>query len=310
MQSRLNEVNHAAALWYESSNYILPLLAESLKLLSVISLSSIRGSVPAGQPMLAFSENFPGGIQLPEFTRFIQEWLNIMTKRKPELIVALDLDSGGAAGELTARLGSEVGWVKVGKQLFTREGPGLIRDLREEYGKKVFLDLKFHDIPNTAAQATRSAAAIGADMVNVHASGGLPMLRAAAEAAKESGVVLVAVTVLTSLNADDLRRTGIEADPAEQVLRLARLSVEAGVAGAVCSPQEITLLRSAINDDFLLVTPGIRPASASGDDQKRIMSPAQAARAGADYIVVGRPVTAAVDPRAAAAAVLAELHPG
>lgn len=231
-----------------------------------------------------------------------------MTKRKTELIVALDLDSGVAACDLTARLGSAAGWVKVGKQLFTREGPDLIRVLREEYGKKVFLDLKFHDIPNTAAQAVRAAAAIGADMVNVHAAGGGEMLEAAAQAARDSGIILVAVTVLTSLNAEELRRTGVESEPGEQVLRLARLSAEAGVSGVVCSPREIALLRSEIGEDFLLVTPGIRPRTVVGDDQKRVMTPAQAARAGADYAVIGRPITGAVDPEEAAASILVDLQ--
>jgi len=232
-----------------------------------------------------------------------------MTPKKPSqtrLIVALDVDSLEAAGDLVRRIGPAVGWYKVGKQLFTRHGPAAVRLLKDQ-GKQVFLDLKFHDIPNTVAQAVRSAAAIGADLTNVHAGGGPGMLRAAAQAAREAGVLLTAVTVLTSLDRQELAAVGLDLEPAEQVLRLARLAQACGVPGVVCSPLEVKLIREACGPDFVLVVPGIRPAGAGSDDQKRIMTPGQAAAAGTDFIVVGRPITAATDPAAAAGAVLAEL---
>jgi orotidine-5'-phosphate decarboxylase len=226
---------------------------------------------------------------------------------KTRLIVALDVDGLDAATDLVRRIGPAVEWYKVGKQLFTRHGPAAIRPLKEA-GKRVFLDLKFHDIPNTVAQAVRSAAAIGADLTNVHAAGGPQMLRDAAGAARESGLLLAAVTVLTSLGPDDLAATGINAGPAAQVVRLALLARDCGVPGVVCSPLEVPLVRQACGAEFMLVVPGIRPTGADSGDQKRTMTPRQAAAAGADFIVVGRPVTAAPDPAAAAAAILAELE--
>jgi orotidine-5'-phosphate decarboxylase len=224
-----------------------------------------------------------------------------------ELIIALDFNCRRDAMALVDAAGDRVQWYKIGKQLFTREGPEIVKALKDR-GKQVFLDLKFHDIPNTTAQAVRSAAAIGADMTNVHASGGAAMLRAAAEAASESGVLLLAVTVLTSMNAEELTGIGIADAPAAQVQRLACLAQSAGVPGVVCSALEIDLLRQVCGPDFVLVVPGIRPAGADLNDQKRVMTPGEAARAGADYIVVGRPVTAAEDPRAAANAILEELQ--
>jgi len=222
------------------------------------------------------------------------------------LISALDVPEMETALAMVDKFGEEVQWYKVGKQIFTKFGPEIVRSLKSR-GKKVFLDLKFHDIPNTVAQAIRSAASIGADIVNVHASGGPAMLTAAAQAARETGVTVIAVTVLTSLDENELRAIGLQATPAEQVVRLAKLTKDCGLAGVVCSPKEITLVREACGRDFLTVVPGIRPAGAAAGDQKRIMTPAEAAKAGADYIVVGRPILQADDPQGAARAVNAEL---
>ncbi len=222
------------------------------------------------------------------------------------LIAALDVASKEEAWSIVERIGAEVTWYKVGKQLFTRFGPEMVTGLKKR-GKKVFLDLKFHDIPNTVAQAIRSGAAIGADIINVHASGGPAMLRAAAAAARETGATVIAVTVLTSLDAAELSAIGIAASPAEQVLRLTRLTQEAGLQGVVCSAQEITLIKGICGPDFLTVVPGIRPAGAAHADQKRVMSPGEAALAGASHIVVGRPILAASDPAQAARAINLEL---
>lgn len=222
------------------------------------------------------------------------------------LISALDVPEMETALTMVDKFGEEVQWYKVGKQIFTKFGPEIVRSLKSR-GKKVFLDLKFHDIPNTVAQAIRSAASLGADIVNVHASGGPAMLTAAAQAARETGVTVIAVTVLTSLDENELRAIGLQATPAEQVVRLAKLTKDCGLAGVVCSPKEITLVREACGRDFLTVVPGIRPAGAAAGDQKRIMTPAEAAKAGADYIVVGRPILQAEDPQGAARAVNAKL---
>jgi orotidine-5'-phosphate decarboxylase len=224
-----------------------------------------------------------------------------------EIMVALDVDTIEEAGKLVAAIGPAVDWYKVGKQLFTRHGPACVRLLKEA-GKNVFLDLKFHDIPNTVGQAVRSAAAIGADLTNVHASGGQAMLREAAAAGREAGIRVIAVTVLTSLDAEQLRGIGIRDDAATQVLRLARLAQEAGIQGVVCSALEISVLRRALGPDFLLVVPGIRPAGAAHGDQKRVMTPREAMDAGADFLVIGRPITGTPEPAAAAAAILREIR--
>jgi orotidine-5'-phosphate decarboxylase len=231
-----------------------------------------------------------------------------MEKREmaTKLIVALDFPELAPALALVDKLGDTVEWYKVGKQLFTHYGPAVLQELKAR-GKKVFLDMKFHDIPNTVAGAVRSAAAIGADIINVHASGGPAMLAAAADAARETGKIVIAVTVLTSMDQEQLNAIGLEVTPAQQVSRLARLTEESGLAGVVCSPLEIELIRRERSADFITVVPGIRPAGAAVGDQKRIMTPALAAKAGASYIVVGRPIIAAPDPVAAAEAVLAEL---
>jgi orotidine-5'-phosphate decarboxylase len=185
----------------------------------------------------------------------------------------------------------------VGKELFTRCGPALVEQILKR-GFSVFLDLKFHDIPATVAGACKAAADLGVWMINVHAAGGERMLAAAREAVDKHNrrPLLIAVTVLTSLNDTDLRRVGVEKPVAEQVLGLARLAAACGLDGVVCSAQEATRLKKALGKDFILVTPGIRPAGSAHDDQQRIMTPAEAIKAGSDYLVIGRPVTQAVDP--------------
>lgn len=224
------------------------------------------------------------------------------------LIVALDFAAPAEAVALASRLDPRHCRLKVGKALFTRSGPAILEPLLAR-GFEIFLDLKFHDIPNTVAGACRAAADLGVWMVNVHASGGRAMLEAAREAlAKYSPrPLLTAVTVLTSLDAAALAEIGFNASPAEQVLRLARLAQAAGVDGVVCAPQEITLVKAACGRGFLTVTPGIRPAGASADDQSRIATPTAARAAGADHLVVGRPITQAADPAAAVLALNAEL---
>ncbi len=213
----------------------------------------------------------------------------------PRLIVALDFPAPAEALALAERLPAARCRLKVGKELFTRGGPQLVRALVDG-GHDVFLDLKFHDIPNTVAGACRAAADLGVWMINVHAGGGPAMLAAARAALPPGGPLLIAVTVLTSLDADELRAVGVDAGPEAQVLRLAGLTRDAGLDGVVCSPREAPALRSAFGDDLCLVTPGVRPAGGARDDQRRIMTPADAIRAGADYLVVGRPVTKSDDP--------------
>lgn len=226
----------------------------------------------------------------------------------PRVIIALDYPDAAPALDLAARLAPSQCKLKVGKELFVRAGPALVEKLTSA-GFQVFLDLKFHDIPNTVAQACRAAADLGVWMVNVHASGGLKMMQAAREAVGQSGhrPKLIAVTVLTSMAGEDLRQIGLDVEPAVQVERLARLTREAGLDGVVCSAQEATLLRGAIGSDFLLVTPGIRPAGSAVGDQSRILTPARAIAAGADYLVVGRPITQADDPVAALQSINAEI---
>lgn len=232
-----------------------------------------------------------------------------------KLLVALDVDTGARALELAAALDGVAGGLKVGSRLFTLEGPELVRGLVSR-GARVFLDLKFHDIPNTVAQAVESAVQTGAWMVNVHASGGVPMMRAAAEAARDTArrlnrpaPVMIGVTVLTSMDDTVLRECGVERPLMQQVVALAQLAQTAGLDGVVASPQETAAIRQACGERFVIVTPGIRGASAGAEknDQMRTMGPADAVRAGASYLVVGRPIIAAPDPRRAALAIAEEL---
>jgi orotidine-5'-phosphate decarboxylase len=228
----------------------------------------------------------------------------------PRVIVALDHSTADEALALVTTLGDAPYAVKVGKELFTREGPSIVRTLVAR-GRPVFLDLKYHDIPNTVAGACRAAADLGVWMVNVHASGGPAMLRAARDAVAGCAhrPLLIAVTVLTSLDAAELAAVGIKDNPEQQVLRLTRLARDCGLDGVVCSPQEIASVKDECGAGFLTVTPGIRPAEASLDDQQRVATPASAVGAGGDYLVVGRPITRAQNPRAALAAILDEIGP-
>ncbi|MDE2180998.1 MAG: orotidine-5'-phosphate decarboxylase [candidate division NC10 bacterium] len=228
----------------------------------------------------------------------------------PELIVALDVGNLDAAAALVAQLYPTVTLFKVGLQLFTAEGPRVVEAVRQQ-GGAVFLDLKLHDIPNTVAGAVREAARLGAVMCTLHASGGRSMLQAAAQAVAASGspMRLLAVTVLTSLDSRDLEEAvGSKLDLAAQVVRLASLAREAGLDGVVASSHEIGLLRATLGSSMRLVIPGIRPAWAAVDDQRRVMTPQEAAVAGADYLVIGRPITAAVDPVQATSRILDELR--
>jgi orotidine-5'-phosphate decarboxylase len=228
------------------------------------------------------------------------------------LLIALDVGSAEQAVGLADQLRGAVGGFKIGKQLFTAAGPEIVRALVAR-GDRVFLDLKFHDIPNTVAGAVRSAASLGAWMVNVHASGGEAMMAAAREAAETADgptrPLVVAVTVLTSLDAAGLATVGVPSTPEDQVLKLARLAQQAGLDGVVASARETGAIRQACGPDFAIVTPGIRGgAAASGpDDQRRTMTPRAAIEAGSSYLVVGRPVTAAADPPAVARAIVAEM---
>ncbi len=227
---------------------------------------------------------------------------------KCDLILALDVPDERAATATLDRLEGVVGWVKIGLQLFTRHGPGLVERVAAR-GHRVFLDLKLHDIPNTVASAVESLAALPIDLLTIHAGGGAEMMRAAeaVRARNRPGMTLLAVTVLTSIDSPALNATGVPGDAADQVLRLARLAREAGVGGLVCSPLELPLLRRELGPGPVIVTPGIRPVGTSPDEQKRVLTPAGAARSGASFIVVGRPILQAADPAAAARAVLAEL---
>jgi orotidine-5'-phosphate decarboxylase len=225
------------------------------------------------------------------------------------LIVALDTPDPARAAAWARALAPKAGLVKVGLELFVAHGPRAVADVAAA-GAPVFLDLKLHDIPNTVAGAVRSANALGAAMLTVHAAGGTAMIAAAREAAEAAGgarPMILAVTVLTSLGAADLAAAGVAGGTAQQVLRLARLAIEAGADGLVCSPLEVAPLRAALGPGVRLVVPGIRPAGSDAGDQKRVMTPREAVEAGADWLVIGRPITGAADPAAAARAIAATL---
>jgi orotidine-5'-phosphate decarboxylase len=232
-----------------------------------------------------------------------------------KLLVALDVESADRAMQLVTTLRGLAGGFKIGNRLFTTEGPALVRRIVDA-GSRVFLDLKYHDIPNTVEQAVEAAVGTGAWMINVHASGGTAMMEAAARAARETSTrlgrpapLMIGVTVLTSMDEQALRAIGIERPVLQQVIALARLTQQAGLQGVVASAQETPAIREACGPQFQIVTPGIRGASAGSErnDQSRTMGPAEAIRAGASYIVVGRPIISAPDPRAAAAAIADEL---
>ena len=235
---------------------------------------------------------------------------------KQRLIVALDLADPARARSLATLLAPEVGMLKVGKQLFVNAGPDIVRVIHD-LGGEVFLDLKFHDIPNTVAAAGVEAARLGVRLFNIHVSGGREMMRQTAAAVEEvcgnEGLrrpSVLGVTVLTSLDGPDLEALGMQGDVRTQVVRMAGMAQEAGLGGVVCSAQEAQEIRGACGDSFLLVTPGIRPAGQQAGDQKRVMTPGDAVAAGIDYIVVGRPITGADDPVEAARSVVAEMNGG
>lgn len=235
-----------------------------------------------------------------------------MTNASPQsrVLVALDTTEVGRAVELAARLRDDVGGIKIGKEFFTARGPAGVRAVAEASDLPLFLDLKFHDIPNTVAGAVRAALALNPLIVNVHAMGGAAMMRAAAAAAKEAGddrPLVIGVTVLTSMGRDEMNALGVAGDVQTQVVRLAKLAQASGLDGVVCSAKEIEAIRGACGPDFKLVTPGIRPAWAAADDQKRIVTPKAAIELGADYLVIGRPITGADDPVAAARRISAEI---
>ena len=232
---------------------------------------------------------------------------------RDKLIVALDFNTAEAAAHMTDKLRGHAGMFKVGMEAFTSEGPMLARYLIDS-GEKVFLDLKFLDIPNTVRGACRAAAKMGVSLLNVHALGGRKMLRAAVEGATEGASagrprpLVLAVTILTSLAAEDLDELGIAGPPESAVLRMARLAQSEGLDGVVASAKEVSALRRECGPDFVIVTPGIRPAGAAANDQSRTATPKSALDAGADYLVIGRPITAAPDPATAAKAILEEMQ--
>jgi len=232
---------------------------------------------------------------------------------RERLIFALDVEHFGEAQELVGLLKGHVGLFKVGKQLFTHSGPKVIDMIRRK-GERVFLDLKFHDIPNTVAKAGEEAAKLGSAMFTVHSMGGYEMMKRTVESsrniAKQLNIpkpLILAVTILTSMDEGILEEVGIKTPVDQQVVRLATLAKRAGVSGVVASPREISLIRDHCGSNFLIVTPGVRPASAAKDDQKRILTPGEAVRAGADYIVVGRPIREADDPVKAADEIVEEI---
>ena len=248
----------------------------------------------------------------------MQKEMIVIKKRAPareRLIIALDVETQTQARQLFLALKGYAGMFKIGSQLFTAAGPSIVREIVEA-GGRIFLDLKFHDIPNTVARAGVEAARLGVSIFNVHAAGGSEMLRRTVSEVHEAAArenftrpFIIAVTALTSANADTLREVGFTSDVEQQVQRLARLSAACGMDGVVASPQEVALVRGAVESkDFLIVTPGVRPAGVAAGDQKRIMTPAEAVRVGADYLVVGRAILEAPDPARAAQEIITEME--
>lgn len=231
-----------------------------------------------------------------------------MQDPRQRLIVALDVSSAAAARKIVAAVGDSAFTYKVGMQLYTAEGPSIVRELVAS-GHRVFLDLKYHDIPNTVGSAVREAAQLGVSMLTVHASGGSKMLRTAAEAAASQAAapLVLAVTVLTSLDDGDLNSMGVRGNVVDQVLRLAAIALSSGCKGVVASAHEAASLRAELGRDFTIVTPGVRPAGSGHADQVRVVTPAEAVASGATYIVVGRPITDAADPAAEARAILGQI---
>jgi orotidine-5'-phosphate decarboxylase len=226
----------------------------------------------------------------------------------PRIIVALDFPDRRPALELIEQLDPTTCRVKIGKEMFTRYGPPLVEEITRR-GFDLFLDLKFHDIPNTTAAACAAAADLGVWMINLHASGGRKMMETARAQLDQLSAppLLIAVTILTSLSAEDIAETGLSGEPGENVLRLAQLAAAAGMDGVVCSPREAAEVRAASHDRFLLVTPGVRPTGATSNDQQRITTPSDALARGSDYLVIGRPITATPDPAQALAAIRREI---
>lgn len=231
-----------------------------------------------------------------------------MSKRDCKLILALDLPDRESALKILDVLRGKLEWVKIGLQMYLKYGANFVREV-SGMGFKIFLDLKLFDIPNTVASAVESVSALPVSMLTIHASGGREMMRKAVESAAERNpeLLILGVTVLTSFDADSLAETGVELEPEWQVEKLAKLAVDSGLKGLVCSPLEIEGLRSILPEDTVLVTPGIRPSGSSADEQKRIMTPADAARAGSDFIVVGRPILKAENPAFAVSKILEEI---
>ena len=226
---------------------------------------------------------------------------------RQRLIVALDVSSAAAAQKIVAAVGDSALTYKVGMQLYTAEGPQVVRDLVAS-GRRVFLDLKYHDIPHTVGAAVRAAAQLSVSMLTVHAAGGGKMLRAAVDAARSApGLMILAVTVLTSMDENDLEKIGVRGTVENSVLRLAAIALADGCHGVVTSAREASTLRAELGDEFAIVTPGVRPAGSGVNDQVRVATPAEAIASGASYIVVGRPITEAADPAAEARAILAEI---
>ena len=234
---------------------------------------------------------------------------------REKLVLALDVDNLDSAIELVEKLKDYVGIFKVGSQLFTSEGPKIVHIINES-GSKVFLDLKFHDIPNTVARAAEVATRLGVYIFNIHTSGGYELMKSAAEAAKKTSLtlgirkpIILGVTVLTSINQQILEKeVGIKKDLTEHVVHLARLAQSAGLDGVVASSQEITQIRNACGADFLILTPGIRPANNALNDQKRVMTPKEALKCGADFLVIGRPIRNASDPVEATKKIIEEME--